>query len=108
PVPLEERAVVAAGEKARLLRLGPARRREAGTLGLRARLLLRLGAQGEPDPVEQRRVELREHVALVLRRVRSAREQPAAVALDDARVVAGRQPRGADSPCEGEQLREPE
>ena len=43
------------------------------------------------------RVEPREHVALILGRVGRAREQQPAAVLDDPRVVAGREPRGADT-----------
>src|SRR5204862_6950393 len=49
-VPPEEVAVVVPGEEARLLALEPPRRRESRVLGLPARLLLRLRAEGEPEP----------------------------------------------------------
>ena len=49
-----------------------------------------------------------EHVALILARVGAASEEPASVALDDARVVAGRDPRRADAVGEREQLVEAE
>ena len=58
---------------------------------------LRLVAEREPEPVERRRVDAGEHVALVLPRVGRAGEQQPPVALDDPRVVAGREPRGADA-----------
>ena len=107
-VAAEEVAVVVAAEEARLLALGPARRVEPGGLGLGARLLLRLVAEREPDAGERGLVEGGEHVALVLVRVGRAREQAAAVALDDPRVVAGGEPRSADAVGEREQLVEAE
>ncbi len=63
---------------------------------------------GKADAPELPRIEGGEHVALVLRRVGTAREQQAAVALDDACVVAGREPLGAGAPREREQLGEAE
>ena len=78
PVALEEVAVVAAGEEARLLALRPGGSLEPGPRGLGARLVLALLAEREPDPVEEARVEAREHVRLVLRRIGRARKQPAA------------------------------
>ena len=108
PMPAEKRAVVVAGEEARLLALGPACSSEPCTLGLRPCYLLVLLAEREGDSREVARLERREHVALVLRRVDSAREEETAVSLDDARVVAGRQPLGAGTPREREQLGEAE
>src|SRR5207253_10786223 len=97
-----------AGEEARLLALGRAGGGEAGRFSLGACLLLRLRAEREPQPVEEARIEAREHVALVLPLVGGAREQQPALALDDPCVVAGREPRRPDVPGEGEQLRETE
>src|SRR5205814_1546043 len=107
-VPLEERAVVVAREEARLLALCAACGGEAGAFRLGARLLLALPAERERDALEQARVEAREHVRLVLVRVRTAREQYAASMLRDARVVAGREPLRACALREREQLGEAE
>ena len=104
----EERAVVVAGEEARLLALGTACDGEARAVRLGARLLLALLAEREPNAVEQIGVELREHVRLVLRLVRAAREQTAAAVLDDARVVARREAFAARTGREREQLVEAE
>ena len=109
-VALEERAVVVAGEEARLLALGAAARRRARRAAASARVsVLRLLAEREPDPVEQRRVErARACSDWSFAGSRRAREQEAPVALDDARVVAGREPGGAGAPREREQLAEAE
>src|SRR5690242_9626156 len=56
PVPGEERAVVVAGEEARLLALCTARDVEARAMCLVARLLLALVAEWEPDPRQMARV----------------------------------------------------
>ena len=108
PAALEEGAVVVAGEEARLLALAPLGDREpcGGCLG--TRLGLRQLAERELDPLELRRVERGEHVGLVLVRIGGAGEQPAAVALDDPRVVARPELRGACALGEREQLVEPE
>src|SRR5580765_2551030 len=92
-VPLDEVAVVATAEKARLLALGAACDGQARPLGLRARLLFRLLAQWEPDPLEMARVEPSEHVRLILPRIDGPGEKRPAAMLDDPRVVTGRQPR---------------
>ena len=105
---LEEGAVVVAGEEAGLLALAALGDVEAGSGRLGARLRLRLLAERELDPVEQRRVERGEHVGLILVRVGRAGEQPPAVALDDARVVAGPELRRSGALGEGEQLVEAE
>ena len=52
--------------------------------------------------------EAREHVALILVRIDTAREQQPAVALDDPRVVTGREARGTHAAREREQLGEAE
>ncbi len=106
PVAAEERAVVVPGEEARLLALRLACRGEAGALGLRTRLVLRLRAEREPQPVEETRVEPREHVALVLARVRAAGEQEVSAVPHDPRVVAGGKAPGARALGEVEQLGE--
>src|SRR5581483_10708046 len=76
--------------------------------GLAARLLLRLRAEREPQPLEEARVERREHVALVLSLVDGAREQRAPIALDDARVMTCRESRRAGALRERKQLGEAE
>src|SRR5204862_7758456 len=91
-VPPEEAAVVVAGEEACLLALATAGDGEAGPPRLGARRLLVLLAEGEPDAVELRRVELRKHVGLVLAGVRGARQQQAAAMSGDACIVPGRKP----------------
>src|SRR4029450_5936440 len=72
PVAREEASVVVSGEEARLLALGPGGRREARGARLGAGLLLPLLAQREPEPRQMARVEGREHVRLVLGRIRGA------------------------------------
>ena len=107
-MPSEEPAVVVAGQEARLLAVRPARHGEPGSLRLGAGLVLVLVTEREGDAGEPLRIERGQHVALVLRRVYAAREQQPAVAFHDPRVVAGRQPLGAGSPREGEELGEAE
>ena len=86
PVAREEVPVVVSGEEARLLALRPGGRREARGARLGARLVLPLLAEREPEPWQMARVEAREHVGLVLGRIRAAGEQePAAVLGDSAR-----------------------
>ena len=104
PLPLEEGAIVVAGEEAGLLALAPLGNVQAGRRGLGSRLRLRLAAERELDPLERGRIERREHVGLVLVRIGRAREEATAAALDDPRVVAGREPRGAGPVGEREQL----
>jgi len=108
PVPLEEGAIVTAREKARLLALGPAGRREPSRRRAGARLRLRTIAEREPEPLEVPRVEPGEHVRLILPGVDAAREEQAAAVLREASVVAGGEPGGADPPREGEELGEAE
>ena len=107
-MPLEERPVVVAREEARFLAVGAAGGREPCALGLRARFLLRLVAEWKPEPIEEARIEPREHVRLVLAVVDRAREQETVAAPDDASVVPGRETRGAGTLGEREQLRETE
>src|SRR5919108_187621 len=94
PVPAEERAVVVAPEEARLLALRPASGRKACALGLSSSVVLRLVAEREPDSAEDPRIESRQHVRLILRRVGAPGEQQLPVPLDDPGVVARRQARG--------------
>ena len=88
-VALEELAVIAAGQETRLLALRAMCSGEACALCFGARLRFGLTAEREPHPVEKLRVEAREHVRLVLRRIRSLCEQAPATVPDDAGVVAG-------------------
>src|SRR5262249_52940620 len=91
----QEVSIVAAAEETRLLTLRAPRHPQAGSLGLGAGLLLRLLAEREPPPAELVGVEPGEHVRLVLAIVERTSQQPAAAALDDARIVAGREALGA-------------
>ena len=88
PLASEKCAVVVTAEEARLLTLRPPCSCEAGACGLGSRLVLRLLAEREPDAVEERRIDGREHVRLVLLRVDAAPDQLHAVTLDDPRIVA--------------------
>src|SRR5690349_24604507 len=99
----EEGAIVITRKEARLLAVGPPRDGEPGALGLGPRRLLVLIAQRERDPGQVLRVERGEHVALILGGVRGAGEQGRAVALDDPRVVTGREPLRSRPPGEREQ-----
>src|SRR5205823_7372400 len=62
----EKVAVVRAREEAGFLALGAVSGGETGALRFRARFLLRLLSQREPDPVEQARIHAGEHVRLIL------------------------------------------
>src|SRR5205823_5916549 len=104
----EEVAVVTAREKARFLTFAAARDGEARALGFRTRLLLRLLAQREHDPVELCGIEPSEHVRLVFCSVDRPREQAPSALLDRARVVTGGELRGAGAAGEREQLGEAE
>src|SRR6266576_2692395 len=105
---LEERAIVVPREKARLLALAARRNSESRTLGLGARLCLRLLAEREDDAVELRGIELRKHVGLILLAVDRSREQAQTLVVDDARVVTRGERVGAgvaherDEPAEAE------
>ena len=96
PVPREEAPIVAAGEEARLLALGPARRGKAGSFRLASHLGLRVTAEREHDAVEAGGIDRREHVGLVLRGVGASRDEMQSVAPDDTRVVARPEGLGAD------------
>ena len=85
----EEGAVVASGEEAGLLALGALGDGEAGRGGGGPGVLLRLGAEREADAVEQRGVDGREHVRLILAGVEASGDQAASIPLLDAGVVAG-------------------
>jgi hypothetical protein len=89
----EEGRLAGAGEEAQVLRVGPPRDREAGLGGQLAHLRLGQLAEREPQPRERLRRDRRQHVRLVLRRVGRRPQQPVGGA---ARVVAGRELRGAE------------
>ena len=103
PLPLEERAVVAAGEEARLLALGALGDRQAGRRRLVPGAALPLPAERERNAVEQRRIDRREHVRLILGGVAAAGDQPDPGSLDDARVVAGPEDVGTGPRGEGDE-----
>ena len=105
-MPPEERAVIVAGEEAGLLTLAPAGHGEACPRGFGPGLGLRVHAERKRDPVQLRGVEPREHVGLILLRVRSSREQAPAPVVDDPGVVPRRQLLGPGAPCERKQVRE--
>ena len=104
----EEYAVVVAGEEARLLALGATRDGESCRVGLGARLVLALFAEREPHAVEVPRVDRREHVRLVLRRIGGAREQKPVPVSRKTCVVSRRQPVRTGAAREREQLGEAE
>ena len=108
PVAGEEVAIVGAGKKAGLLALGSLRRRHAGRGCLRSRRRLALLAQREPAACQDARIDLGEHVRLILVGVAGACDQRSAAALDEAGVVAGGEPPGARAPRERDQLAEAE
>ena len=66
-----------------------ARRRRGRRQRPRRACSLALAPERERDPVEQRRIDSREHVGLVLGRIAAAGDQPQAVPLHDPGVVAG-------------------
>src|SRR5207248_7953742 len=101
---LEERAIVVTTEEAGILALGSRRGRKAGGHCLGPRLRLGLIGEWERDSFEQNRIERGKHVALILGGVTGARERKTAVALDDAGVVAGREPRRPDPVGKGDEL----
>ena len=106
--PLEEVAIVAAGQEARLLALGAAGRRQPGARGLGPRLVLGLAAEREVEPAEEARVDRASMYDWSLRSSAARASKQPALALDDARVVAGREPRGAGALGKGDQLVETE
>ena len=103
----EEVAIVVAGQEARFLALGSARRGEAGGLRLGTNLGLRVGPEREVDAVEPRRIDRREHVGLVLGGVGAPRDKTHSVAFGDARVVACPEHVGADPLRECDERVEP-
>jgi hypothetical protein len=106
-VACEEVAIVGAGEKARLLALWPFGDAKTRRPSRAARLLLARVAEREPEPRDRRRIERSEHVALVLVLVGRTRKQQAPAMAPQTRVVTRREPCGADSIGEHEQVVEP-
>ncbi len=106
--PLEERAVVVSAQEAGFLALWSGRGGQTCAGRLDTSLALRLLAEREPQPAEQARIEPREHVGLILVRIRGAGQEQPAVALDDAGVMARRQLRRSSPAREGAQLCEAE
>src|SRR5262249_40731450 len=86
----KELTVVVAGEKARLLTLGPPGHSKSRGCCFGPDIGLGTVAERKPQTVEFGRLERGEHVGLVLRVVVPASEQLPAAVLDDARVVPGR------------------
>jgi len=84
----EERRAPGPGEEAQVLGVGGTRHGEPGLLGQRAHVRLVQLAQREAQPGDRRRLQRREHVALVLERVGGGADQPVG---RDPRVVPGRQ-----------------
>src|SRR4029078_5841687 len=107
-VACEEVAVVASGQEAGLLALGPRGRSKTRSARLGARLLLALLAEREPEARKEAWIETGKHVGLVLGGIGTAGEKEAAAWLRDAGVVTRCEPRGADPVGEREQGGEPE
>jgi hypothetical protein len=89
-VALEEGAAAEPRHEAEVLALALVRDRQSGVARERADGVLRQAAEREAEAVEQARVELREHVALVLLRVCGSAHQRAVLVARDARVVTRR------------------
>ena len=104
----EERTVVVSAEEARLLTLGPLGDRKTCGARLGTRLCLRLGSERKPEPWQDLRVDLAEHVRLILRGVRGAGDEQAPAVANDSGIVARRQPTRPDAHGKGEQLVEPQ
>ena len=104
----QEGPIVVAGEEARVLTLPALRRGEPGGTRLATGLLLRLLTEREPQARDESRIDLAEHVGLILVGVRRPGQEVLPAVLDRPRVVTGREPTGTDSPCEGKQLAEAE
>ena len=92
----QEGALALAGEEAEVLALGLSRHRQPVAGGELAHLGLRSSASGKRSRPSSAGGERREHVGLVLGGVGGGREQRALAVVDDPRVVAGRQSRGAE------------
>ena len=108
PTTIEEGPVVVAGQEARLLALAAVHGSEPGAFGLGTRFRLGLVAERKDDAVELGRIELRQHVRLVLVRIDGAGEEPPAPVLEDAGIVTCGQRVGAGVAGKGEQAVESE
>src|SRR5262249_35412674 len=108
PVAPEEGSVVTAGKEARFLALGARRHGEAGTSSLGSSLVLRLFAEREYDPVEERGIQPTEHVRLVLAGIGRASEQTPAAAIGDGCIVGRGEPGRSGALGERQQLGEAE
>ena len=100
--------MVAAADEAHVLALGAARRLQPGPPGLGARLHLGLLAQRKPAPREDLARDGRQHVRLVLGRIRAPGDQGDPVAAAHARVVPGGDARRPDPVGERREGGEPE
>ena len=103
----EEALLALPGEEAEVLALGLFRDREAVTLGDLPHLRLAEMGEREAEPPQQLRRQRREHVALVLGVVVGGGQQRPVAVVDDPRVVAGDQTRGAEARGEVEHRRDP-
>src|SRR5688572_25447372 len=95
-VAAQEGAAAEACHEAEVLALALVRHRQAGVAGEGADGVLGQAAEREAEPVEQRRVELGEHVALVLARIDSGTDERSVAVARDARVVTGGEARRAE------------
>ena len=93
---LEEGAAAEAGDEAEVLALALVGHREPGVARELADGVLGEPAEREAEPVEQRRVELGEHVALVLGGVGGGAHERAVLVARDARVVTCSKASGAE------------
>ncbi len=96
PVPIEEAPQIASSEEADVLALGRRGRRETGSARLGADVVLVCVRERELQHAEQLRRHPREHRRLVLREIGAACDERTAGVRHEARVVAGREPRGAE------------
>ena len=107
-VAAQEPALALAGEEAEVLALGLARDRQPVAGGDLPHLGLGQLGEREAKPAEQLGRQRRQHVALVLGAVGGGGEQRAVGVLDDPRVVAGQQVRGAEPLGEVDHRRDPD
>ena len=106
-VAAQEPRLALAGEEAEVLALGLLGDGEAVAGGDLAHLGLAQLGQREAQPVQHRRRQRGEHVALVLVAVRGGGEQRTVAVLDDPRVVAGDEVVGAEPLGEVDHRRDP-
>ena len=96
-VAAQEVGLALAGEEAEVLALGLAGDREGVAGGDLPHLRLGQLGQREADALEDRRRQRRQHVALVLLRVRRRGEQQPLAVVDEAGIVAGDEMAGAEA-----------